>query len=40
MIGYAFRNRLWMIAVIAVAELAVLILWGVMKKVEKELSRR
>jgi hypothetical protein len=35
--SYAFANRLWMIAIFAVLEVGVLILWGVMRKLEREL---
>jgi hypothetical protein len=35
--SYAFTNRLWVIGLIAVLEVGVLILWGVMRKLEKEL---
>jgi hypothetical protein len=34
---YSFQNRLWMVVLIVVAEIAVLILWGVMRKLEREL---
>jgi hypothetical protein len=36
---HAFQNRLWLIALIVVAEIGVLILWAVMRKVERELAR-
>ncbi len=39
-IRHGFQNRLWLVILIAVAEGGVLILWGVLKKVEKELSRK
>jgi hypothetical protein len=35
--SHAFQNRLWLIGVIVVAEVGVLILWGVMRKLEREL---
>jgi hypothetical protein len=35
--GYSFRNRLWVFGVILILELGVLILWGVMKKLDREL---
>jgi hypothetical protein len=36
-IGFGFQNRLWVIVVVAGAEVAVLILWGLMKKLDREL---
>ena len=39
-LDHAFRNRFWLIVLIVVAEIGVLILWGVMRKVERELSRK
>jgi hypothetical protein len=38
--SYAFQNRLWLVVVIAVAEVGVLILWVVMRKLERELWRK
>lgn len=38
--GYAFGNRLWSIGLIVVGEVAEFILWGVLKKVERELARK
>ncbi|MFI5454395.1 MAG: hypothetical protein ACHRXM_03005 [Isosphaerales bacterium] len=35
---HAFQNRLWLIVLIVVAEVVVLILWGVMRKLERDLS--
>jgi hypothetical protein len=37
-IRYAFRERLWVIVLIVVAEVGVLILWGVMRNLEREFS--
>jgi len=39
-LSYAFQNRLWVVVLIVAAELGVLILWGVMKKLERELSSK
>ena len=36
-VGYAIRNRLWMVVLIAAGELGVLILWGILRKLEREL---
>jgi len=36
-VDYAFRNRLWVVLLIVIAEVGVLILWGVMRKLEREL---
>ena len=36
-LSHAFQNRLWLVVLIAVAEVGVLILWVVMKKLEREL---
>jgi hypothetical protein len=35
--SHAFQNRLWLIILIGVLEVGVLILWGVMRKLEREL---
>jgi hypothetical protein len=36
-VRYAFQNRLWIIVLIGVVEIGVLILWAVMRKLEREL---
>jgi hypothetical protein len=36
-ISYSFQNRLWMLVLILVGEVAVLILWVVLRKLEREL---
>jgi hypothetical protein len=36
-VGHALRNRLWVLVGIAVAEIAVLVIWTVMRKLEREL---
>ncbi len=38
-LGHAFQNRIWLVALIGVLELGVLVLFVVMKKLEKEFSR-
>lgn len=38
--GHAFQNRLWAVALIAILEVGVFILWRVMKKLEGELGGR
>jgi hypothetical protein len=35
--GHAFRNRLWLIVLIVALDLGVLILWDVLRKLEREL---
>jgi hypothetical protein len=37
---HAFRNRLWLVVLVIGAEFVVLILWRVMKKLERELWAR
>lgn len=37
-ISHAFQNRLWLVGIIVFAELFVLVLWVVLKKVEKDLG--
>jgi hypothetical protein len=39
-IRYSFQNRLWLIALIVGAEIFVLILWRVLRKLERELSSK
>ena len=36
-ISHAFQNRLWLVVLIVGLEVGVLILWGVLRKLEKEL---
>lgn len=38
-LAYGFRERLWIIGLVAGLEVAVLIIWVLLKKLEKELSR-
>lgn len=38
-LGYAFRDRLWVIGLIVGLEIGVIVLWLVMKKLERELER-
>jgi hypothetical protein len=39
-ISHAFQNRIWLVGLIVFAEIFVLVLWRVLKKVEKELDRK
>jgi hypothetical protein len=39
-VGFGFSNRVWFIILIAVLELLVVVLWIVMKKLERELQSR
>jgi uncharacterized membrane protein len=39
-ISHAVKNRLWMLILIGVAEVGVLILWMVLRKLERELWRK
>ena len=36
-ISHAVQNRLWVVALIVIAELGVLVLWAIMRKLEREL---
>jgi hypothetical protein len=35
--SHAFQNRLWLVVLIVVGEVGVFVLWGVMRKLEREL---
>ncbi len=39
-ISHTFSNRLWLVILIAVLEMLIMVLWIVMKKVERELNSR